>query len=53
MRIRRTGAVLQLAILMAVLTWFAQTVAEAADAVSFRQPCSTTASGTIRRSRTC
>ncbi len=47
MHFRRTGAVLRLAILTAVLTWFAQTVAEAADAVPLRtsikdhrfQPC--------------
>jgi hypothetical protein len=36
MHFRRTGAVLRLAILTAVLTWFAQTVAEAADAVTLR-----------------
>ena len=36
MHFRRTGAVLRLAILTAVLTWFAQTVSEAADAVTLR-----------------
>jgi hypothetical protein len=34
MHFRRTDAVLRLAILTAVLTWFAQTVSEAADAVT-------------------
>ncbi len=38
MHFRRTGAVVRLAILTAVLTWFAQTVAEAADAVTLRTP---------------
>jgi len=36
MHFRRTGAVLRLAILTAVLTWFTQTVAEAANAVTLR-----------------
>src|SRR6202022_2372416 len=36
MHFRGTGAVLRLAILTAVLTWFAQTVAEAADTVTLR-----------------
>lgn len=36
MHFRRTGAVLRLAILTAALAWFAQTVAEAADAVTLR-----------------
>jgi hypothetical protein len=36
MHFRRTGAVLRLAILTAVLTWFAQTLSEAADEVTLR-----------------
>src|SRR3981081_1333812 len=36
MHFRRTGAVLRLGILTAVLTWFAQTASEAADAVTLR-----------------
>jgi hypothetical protein len=36
MHFRRTGAVHRLAILTAVLTWFAQTVPEAADADTLR-----------------
>jgi hypothetical protein len=36
MHFRRTDAVLRLAILTTVLTWFAQTLSEAADAVTLR-----------------
>jgi hypothetical protein len=36
MHFRRTDAVLRLAILTAVLPWFAQTLSEAADAVTLR-----------------